>query len=406
MCQSIRKSVFLFTAWALIATTNAQIAIRGEQVHTMAGPTIKDGVVIIRDGKIVAVGPVAEVAIPSGMKVLTAKVVTPGLIDAHATVGLTGITNQKGDQDQIEHSSPIQPELRALDAFNIDDPLIDWVRSFGVTTVHTGHAPGELISGQTMIAKLIGNSVDDAVLVPTAAVACTLAERARKSDGKSPGTRAKMMSLLRQELIKAREYQARRATAADDKKPDRDLRLEVLTRVLAGELPLMITANRVQDIANALRLQQEFGFKLWLDGAVEAYLMIDEIKKAGVPVIVHPSMQRAVGEAKNQTFENAARLRHADIPIALQSGFEAYVPKVRVVLFEAALTAANGLSFDQALETITSGAAKILGIDNRVGSLEIGKDGDVALYDGDPFEYTTHCVAVVINGRVVSDKPR
>ena len=115
---------------------------------------------------------------------------------------------------------------------------------------------------------------------------------------------------------------------------------------------------------------------------------------------------RAFAERENLSYETASKLVAAGIPVALQSGYESYVPKTRVVLFEAALAAANGLSFDQALRTITIDAARILGIDNRVGSLEVGKDGDVALYDGDPFEYTTHCTACIIAGRIVSDTPR
>jgi imidazolonepropionase-like amidohydrolase len=135
-------------------------------------------------------------------------------------------------------------------------------------------------------------------------------------------------------------------------------------------------------------------------------LAIDDIKAAGVPVILHPSMARAVEDKENLSFETASKLVAAGIPVALQSGFEAYVPKTRVVLFEAALTAANGLTPEQALATITIDAARILGIADRVGSLEIGKDGDLALYDGDPLEYTTHCVGTVIGGKVVHDKPR
>jgi imidazolonepropionase-like amidohydrolase len=125
-----------------------------------------------------------------------------------------------------------------------------------------------------------------------------------------------------------------------------------------------------------------------------------------VPVIVHPTMTRAFGEHENLSFETASKLVKAGIPVAIQSGYEAYVPKTRVVLWEAAVAAANGLSFDQALRTITIDAAKILGIADRVGSLEVGKDGDVALYDGDPFEYTSHCVGTVIDGRVVSETVR
>jgi imidazolonepropionase-like amidohydrolase len=143
-----------------------------------------------------------------------------------------------------------------------------------------------------------------------------------------------------------------------------------------------------------------------LDGAAEAYLLVDQIKAAGVPVILHPTMFRSRGEAKNLSFETAAKLRAAGIPVALQSGYEGYVPKTRVVLFEAAVAASNGLKFEEALATITIDAAKILGVDDRVGSIEAGKDADLALFDGDPFEYTSHCVGTVTDGRVVHDEPR
>ena len=400
-------AIILSVAAFVTPESAAQVAVRGKTVHTMAGPVIRDGVVIIRGGKITAVGPADGITIPEGMRVLEAEVVTPGLIDAHSVVGLTGIYNHKHDQDQLERSAPIQPELRALDAYNAHEQLVEWVRGFGVTTLHTGHAPGELISGQTIIVKTFGNTVEDAVMVETAAVAASLSERAKKKErGKSPGTRGKMMALLRAEFIKAQEYLRKLETAEEDKKPERKLGLETLGRVLKKEIPLMVTAQKVQDIASALRLAREFDLRLWLDGAAESYLLIDEIKAAGVPVIIHPSMVRAFGEMKNMSFETAAKLKHAGIPVAIQSGYESYVPKTRVVLFEAAIAAANGLSFDEALSAITIDAAKILGIADRVGSLEVGKDGDIALFDGDPFEYTTHCTVVVISGNVVHDEPQ
>lgn len=399
--------VFVVASLAYASGVDAQVAVRGKIVHTMAGAPIQDGVVVIRDGKIVQVGPASQVTIPDGMRVLSADVVTPGLVDAHSTVGLTGIYNQDHDQDQLERSAPIQPELRAIDAYNTHEDLIKWVRSFGVTTLHAAHAPGELISGQTMIVKTAGNTVEDAVLVETAAIAATLSPRAiKKERGKSPGTRGKLMALIRAELIKAQEYKKKLADAKEDKKPDRNLRLEALVRVLDGEIPLMVTANHVQDIAAVLRLAREFGIKVWLDSATESYLMIDEIKAADIPVIIHPLMLRAFGEHKNMSVETPAILKRAGVTMAMQSGYESYVPKTRVVLFEAAIAAANGLSFDDTLAAITIDAARILGVADRVGSLEVGKDGDVALYDGDPFEYTSHCIGVIINGEIVSEEVR
>lgn len=398
----------LVVCLSLIETrlASAQIAIQAERLHTMAGPPIRDGVVVIAKGKVVAVGPRTQVNIPAGYQVLQAQVVTPGLVDAHSVVGLAGITNSDHDQDQLESSTPLQPQLRAVDAYNAHDPLVEWVRGFGVTTVHTGHGPGELISGQTMIVKTAGNTVDDVVLNPACAVAATMTSAAQKSGTASPGTRGKMMAMLRQKLIEAQEYSQKVEAAGEDDPPARNLELEALTGVLAGKQTLMITVDRTQDILSALRLAAEFELKIWLDSAAEAYRVVDEIKAAEAKVIVHPTMARATGDRENMSFETAARLREAGIPFALQSGFEGYVPKTRVVLFEAAWAAANGLSFEQALAAITIDAAKLLGVDNRVGSLEVGKDADLAMYDGDPFEYTTHCVGVVINGRLVSEQKR
>ncbi|MFM8494364.1 MAG: amidohydrolase, partial [Planctomycetia bacterium] len=331
------------------------LAVRGATVHTMAGPAIADGVVVIRDGKVATVGPAAQVAIPAGARVLTAAVVTPGLVDAHTVVGLTGYLNQEQDQDQLDPAEPIQPELRAIDSYNPRERLIEWVRGFGVTTLHTGHAPGALVSGQTMVVKTRGDSVEEAALVPVAMVAVTLGDDGRATGGekKSPGTRSKAVAMLRGELVKTRDWLRKRDTAEADKRPDRDLRREAFAEVLAGKLPLLVTANRSTDIVSALRVAEEFGIRIVLDSAAEGYLVADRIKAAGVPVIVHPSMRRSgAGETENASFETAATLRAAGIPIALQSGFEAYVPKTRVALFEAAIAAANGLSTEEALAAV------------------------------------------------------
>ncbi len=403
--------------WAVLswpgAPAGAQVAVRAGRAYTMAGPPIDDAVVVVRDGKIAEVGPASRVRIPNGYRVLEARVVTPGLIDAHTVVGMAGYLNYAHDQDQLDRTDPIQPELRALDAFNIRERLVEWVRELGVTTLHTGHGPGIVVSGQTMVTKTWGKSVEDAVLVPQAMVAATLGAGALESrPGKSPGTRAKALALLRSELVKAQNYDKKLRVKDESKRPARDLRLETLVRVLHRELPLLVTVHRHQDILAALRLAEEFEIRLVLDGCAEAYLVVDEIKAAGVPVIVHPTMTRAGSygesgsETENVSMETPAKLRAAGIPMAMQSGYESYVPKTRVVLFEAGLATAYGLSMEDALAAITIGAARILGVAERVGSLERGKDGDLALFDGDPFEYTTHCVGTVVEGEVVSEEIR
>jgi imidazolonepropionase-like amidohydrolase len=176
----------------------------------------------------------------------------------------------------------------------------------------------------------------------------------------------------------------------------------MFAKVLKREIPLLVTANRAQDIITALRIAKEFNIRIVLDGASEAQLVLDEIKKSGFPVIVHPTMARAGGDAESLSLEDAAKLKAAGITVALQSGYETYVPKTRVILFEAAMAAANGLSQRDALAMITIDAAKILGIENRVGSIAVGKDADIAMYDGDPFEFTSHCIGTIINGEIVS----
>ena len=401
----------LLVTW-LIALGGAHaenIAVMGATIYTMAGAPLKDGVVLMRDGKITALGPKVSVKIPEGYRILQAAVVTPGLIDAHATVGLSGLLNQAQDQDMLEKSSAVQPELRALDAYNAKDPLVRWVRSYGVTTVNTGHAPAALISGQTMIVKTFGRTADEDVINPAAMTAVTLGRNGlTNAEGgpaasKSPGNRSKAVAMLRAELIKAQEYAKKREAKDESKRPARDLKTETLLRALAGVQPLLITANRQQDIISALRLAQEFNLKIVLDGCADAPMVLAQIKASGFPVIVHPTMQRSFEDMENLSVETAGKLQAAGIPIALQSGYEAYVPKTRVVLFEAAVAAAHGLGFEAALASITSGAAQLLGIADRTGSLVVGKDADLALYDGDPFEYTSHCIGTIVGGIVFAD---
>jgi len=400
-----KKSILAFfslllTAHCLLLTASAQVAVQGETIWTMAGENITNGVILIgANGKIEAVGTAAQVKIPSNYKVISAKVVTPGLIDAHTVIGLNGYLNQPHDQMAVDGSAPIQPELRAIDAYNAEEKLIEWVRQFGVTTIHTGHSPQSLVSGQTMIAKTVGKNVDEATLKPTAMIAVTLGQGGLAGQGRSPGTRAKQIAMLRAELIKAQEN-AKKADAP------KDLKSDIWVKVIKGEVPMLVTAHKAQDISTALRIAKEFNLKIILDGASEAPLLINDIKAAGFPVILHPTMFRAGGEAESLSWETASKLKAAGIPVALQSSFEGYVPKTRVVLFEAAIAAANGLSQRDALATITIDAAKILGMDSRLGSIAVGKDGDIALYDGDPFEYVTHCIGTIIDGKVVSQTVR
>jgi len=211
--------------------------------------------------------------------------------------------------------------------------------------------------------------------------------------------------MLLSELVKASEYAQKQGKTDHEKRAARDLHLEALGPALEGKQALLVTVNRHQDIVAALRVAAEFKLKIVLDSVADAPLVLDEIKKSGFPVIVHPTMARASQERENLSFETASKLKQAGILFALQSGYEGYVPKTRVVLLEAGVAAANGLSFTDALASITSDAARLLGIAERVGTLEKGKDADIALYDGDPFEYTTHCVGVIVSGVITDTQP-
>ncbi len=389
---------------ASIAPLQAQLAVRGGTVYTLDGAPLKDGVVLIKDGRIEAVGPAASTPVPAGYRVLEAKVVTPGLIDAHSTVGVSGVLNQKQDQDQLDKSGPMQPELRAVDSYNSLDPLVEYVRNLGVTTLHTGHGPGSLISGQTSILKTAPQNLEKSLLVAEAAFACNVGPEALSAaKDKAPGSIAKSIAMLRAEFLKADEYQQKLKKTDVEKRPSRDLHLEAMVRALTGKQPMLFTVQRHQDILAVLRFAREFKLKVILDGVADAPLVLDEIKASGFPVILHPTMARPSAEMENASMRTASKLQAAGILFALQSGFESYVPKTRIVLFEAAIAAANGLTFEQALASITLNAAKVLGVSDRIGSLQTGKDADLALFDGDPFEYTTHCVGTVVSGTVVNE---
>jgi imidazolonepropionase-like amidohydrolase len=257
-----------------------------------------------------------------------------------------------------------------------------------------------------MIVKTHPANLEQALVNPAAMIATTLGPGATAEKNKAPGNSSKAVAMLRAELIKAQDYVNKGKKADVDKRPARDLRLEALANLLDGKQPLLVTVQRHQDILAALRLAAEFKLKIVLDGVADAPLVLADIKKSGFPVFLHPTMYRANSETENLSRETAAKLKKEGIPFALQSGFESYVPKTRVVLFEAAVAAAHGLSQQEALAAITIDAAKLLGIQARVGSLETGKDADLALYDGDPFEYATHCISVIVSGVVTDTQPR
>ena len=389
--------VVLFEATTWAQNSNHSYIIDAESIHIGTGKLLSNGRIVVNKGIIQAVGTQYEIKAPDGAVRLEAQVVTPGFIDAHTVVGLAGYLNDPGsDQDQLDRSNAIQPELRALDAYNPEEPLVAHLRNHGVTTIQTGHAPGAIVSGQSLIIKTNAKRAEQA-LVHESMLTFSLGGVISGAFSK-PGTRAKAMAMIRQELHKAEEYAHKRAAGTLS---STDLGMEALADLLDGQTQALVSVHKAQDILTALRLQKEFGFPMVLDGVAEIYLVLDQVKESGVPVVIHPTMLRATGEAVNVSMETAALLAKEGIPFAFQSGHEGYVPKTRVVLFEAGVAVNNGLSSRLAVQHLSLYAAQLLGIDQRVGSLEVGKDADLVLFNGDPFEYTTTVDLVMIDGQLM-----
>jgi imidazolonepropionase-like amidohydrolase len=394
----MKKTIILFTIlFAFLEGTMAQVAIVADSIFPVTSPIIRKGVILINKGKIEKIGLETEIKIPDGYKIVKANVVTPGFIDARSTIGMSGIFNNNTDQDQLEKSSPIQPELRAIDAYNPEEKLVSVARGYGITTLHTGHGIGALVSGQTMVVSTKPGTVESVTIKPLCMLAMTLGSGV-SGVYSSPGTKAKQMSMIRTELLKAREYQKKMNEKDSTKRPSFDLKMDMLSKLLKGEIKAMITANSTVDIMSAIRLANEFQLKLVLNGAAEAYRLTDEIKAAKAEIILHATMARNEDDMLNMSRESASLLTKAGIPVSIESGYEGYVPKTRIVLFEAAVAMSFGLTYEDALKSITINPAKLLGLDKERGSLEKGKKADLVLFDGDPFEYTTHVTDVYIDG--------
>ncbi len=337
---------------------------------------------------------------------LTAAVVTPGLIDAHSMVGLSGAFNTSADQDQDERSDPNQADVRVLDGFNPAEPLLEYLVRQGVTVVHALPGRRNVIAGQTGIFRTHGTNAEAMALRFPAGILVNLGELPKQTyPNKLPTTRMGTASLVRTAFTQAQSHARKLASAPADKQPAPNSKLEALGLALARKVPVIFAAHRADDLLTALRLAREFNLEPRLDLATEGYLIAGLLAEAKVPVVVHPTLQRiGTMETYNTQLCNAAVLARHKVPLAIGSGFEDYVPKTRVLRYEAAMAMINGLGHDKALASITLDAARILGLANRVGSLEPGKSADLVLYDGDPFEHATHVMQTLIEGRVVYDR--
>ncbi|WP_339909077.1 amidohydrolase family protein [Symmachiella dynata] len=391
---------------------STEFVILAGRLHTVAGESIDDGAVHVRDGKIVFAGPRAELEIAADIPVVAATEVSPGLIDAHSVVPLEGEYNIRADQDSNEESDPNQADVRVLDGFNPSEPLLQFLLQQGITTVHACPGRANVIAGLSGVFHTHGRTPESMTIRFPQAMLFNLGEWPKETyDGRKPRTRMGTASLIREALTGASNFSRKKKPDQDaDEVPNRDLKQEALTSVLEKKVPALFCAQRGDDILTALRLTKEFKLEAMIALAADGYLVADQIKTANVPVIVHPTMQRVGGMETYRSFlGNAAALADHKIPIAIGSGVETYVPKTRVIRHEAAMAMVYGLGRARALAAVTLDAAKILNIDDRYGSLEPGKVADIVLYDGDPFEHKTQVTHVIVDGRLVyrrADQPR
>ena len=400
------SSAILLSLGALLPGARAEtLYLRAERVHPVEGAVIEDGAVIVVDGIIQAVGPASELPAPEGARTFQNAVLTPGLIDGWSTAGLTGPHNTPADQDHAESDRPVHPELLALDGVHPRDPLLAWLRGLGITTVNAGPSPGQPVSARTAVLSNRVQRVADMALEPDAFLTISLGEGPKwRFAEQGAGSRMGSAATVRQALEQAKDHMARLQLPLADR-PAPDAGLEALGALLAGERRALVYAHRADDIHTALRIAETYGLDIVLAGAAEGWLVAEDIAAAGVPVLVGPVMARSwrPGEQRNSSFETAAVLADAGVTVGFLSGHEGYVPKVRVVLWEAAIAAANGLGPERTLQALTLDAARILGIDDRTGSLRPGKRADLVLFDGDPLEYASHVCTVVVGGAVVSE---
>lgn len=382
---------------------SATRAFTNARIIPVAGPEIERGTLIVRDGKIVAVG--AGIRTPPEAEVhdLSGKTVMPGLVDSHSHIG----SPSGGDR-----SGPIQPAARVLDAFDGRAASVRRARAGGVTTVNVMPGSGHLLSGQTLYLKLRnGGTVEDFLIaLPDGRFAGGLkmangTNAIESGDGPFPGTRAKSAALVREQFVKAQEYRDKRREAGSDatRKPDRDLGLEALVEVLEGTRTVHFHTHRHDDILTVLRLAREFGFRPVLQHVSEGWKVAEEIARSGFPASV--IMIETPGgklEAVDLSLETAAVLDRAGVLVGLHT--DDYITDSRLFLRSAGLAVRGGLPRDKALAAVTLANARMLRLQDRIGSLEPEKDADFIVLSGDPLSVYTHVEQTWVEGQKVFDR--
>ncbi|HHV74832.1 MAG TPA: amidohydrolase [Thermoanaerobacterium sp.] len=379
--------------------------LKGGKVLTMAGKNYEKADVLIGDGKILDVG--EEIIAPLDAEVIDVSGLTvmPGMIDAHCHLGMWENAVGFEGADGNEETDPITPQLRAIDGINPMDKYFQEAYEAGVTTAVTGPGSANVIGGQFVAIKTYGRRIDDMIVKEPVAVKVAFGENPKSvynEQHKMPMTRMGIAALLRQELIKAQEYMEdmEKDPSDDEKKPSRDLGLEILVKVLKREIPLKAHAHRADDIFTALRIAKEFNVDITIDHCTEGHLIADYLVMEKAKVIVGPSLsERSKVELANLTFKTPGILSKAGLDVAIMTDHP--VIPLNYLPICAGLAVREGMDEMEALKAITINPAKIVGIDDRVGSIEKGKDADIAVFDGNPIEIKTKTKFVFINGQLV-----
>jgi imidazolonepropionase-like amidohydrolase len=387
----------------MIAFLLAQtIAITGGTVYPVSGPKIENATVLIRDGKIAAVG--ANIAVPAGATRIDAsgKWVTPGLIDGAGQMGLREISAVQNTNEATLRGNDVAASFNVLEGINPASTLIAVNRIEGVTS--TLAVPnGSLIWGQAVLIDLDGPTIEAMRVKSPAAMVADLSEGSKEAGG---GSRAGVAQRLRRVLNDAREYASRRADYRRRQIQDLSASaadLEALQPVLRGELPLLVVANRRSDIETALRIAKEYKLRLILAGAAEGWMIPGEIAAAGVPVLVEPMDNIPTFDALGIRYENAPLLAKGGVKVALM---ETATENTRDLRQQAGNAVASGMTWDQAIRAVTLTPAEIFGVADRYGSLDVGKVANVVVWTGDPFEFTTGVEHVYIRGREIPLRSR
>ena len=382
------------------------IAFVGAKIIPVVGQPIEEGIIIVKDGKISAVGDARTVRLSSDVQIIDVKgkVIMPGLVDSHSHIG---------DGAGADGSSPIQPDVRILDALNPRASSLQRAQSGGITTVNVMPGSGHLDSGQTIYLKLRdnANTIDDLLIYDKDGKYMGGIKFAngtnpiRSGGGPFPGTRAKSAALVREQLLKAQEYRDKIKKAGGDKSklPARDLAMEALVEVLDRKRTVHFHTHRHDDIMTVLRLQKEFGFKVVLHHVSEAWKVADEIAKAKVPssiiLVDSPGGKLETADIK---YENAAALEKAGALVGFHT--DDYITDSRFFMRQAALAVRAGMSREKALYGMTMAGAIMLEMQDRVGSLEAGKDADFIVLSGDPLSVYTHVLQTYVEGKKVFDR--